>query len=146
MICAEIFVPGGVLGVLGTIAIISAVVRGFSVFGPSLGFLVMFLIFLFLAVVIWLWLKFFPKTRMGRALYLTSDGKSFKSADETYAELVGKSGITHTELRPAGSAVIDGRRLDVVTEGEMVSKDRPICVIKVSGNRIVVREAPESTA
>lgn len=52
----------------------------------------------------------------------------------------GKEGIALTPLRPAGSADIEGRRLDVVTEGEFISTGKRVKVIKVEGTRVVVKE------
>jgi membrane-bound serine protease (ClpP class) len=37
---------------------------------------------------------------------------------------------------------MNGTRVDVVTEGEYVELGEPIEVIRVDGNRIVVRRAP----
>ena len=45
-----------------------------------------------------------------------------------------------TVLRPAGAAEIDGRRLDVVTQGEYLEAGTPVEVLRVEGNRIVVRK------
>jgi membrane-bound serine protease (ClpP class) len=42
-------------------------------------------------------------------------------------------------LRPAGIAEIDGERIDVVAEGEMIEAGATIVVSRVDGNRIVVR-------
>ena len=42
-------------------------------------------------------------------------------------------------LRPAGIADIDGKRVDVVSQGEWIDATTPIEVIRVDGNRIVVR-------
>lgn len=53
---------------------------------------------------------------------------------------LGKQGIALTPLRPAGSVEIDGRRLDVVTEGEFIHHGAEVEVIKVEGTRVVVRE------
>jgi membrane-bound serine protease (ClpP class) len=52
---------------------------------------------------------------------------------------VGQQGQTATPLRPAGIALIDGVRVDVVSEGEMVDAGVPIVVVRMEGNRIVVR-------
>jgi len=57
---------------------------------------------------------------------------------------VGREGVTHTTLRPAGIAEFDGVKLNVVSDGEFISKDKPIRVLSVKGNRIVVREIKES--
>jgi len=52
--------------------------------------------------------------------------------------LVGKTGVTLTILRPAGTAKIDGQKVDVVTEGDFIGKDEKIVVVSVSGRRITV--------
>jgi len=57
----------------------------------------------------------------------------------------GKEGIALTPLRPAGSAEIDGRRLDVVTEGEFIHTGARVKVIKVEGTRVVVKEISDSS-
>ena len=51
---------------------------------------------------------------------------------------VGKTGIAITSLRPSGTALIQGQRLDVVTVGGFVEKDTEIKIIRIDGNRIVV--------
>lgn len=56
-------------------------------------------------------------------------------------QLVGRSGVALTPLRPAGAARIDDRRLDVVTEGEFVGAGEAVTVIKVEGGRVVVRRS-----
>ncbi len=53
----------------------------------------------------------------------------------------GAAGVALTALRPAGAATLDGTRFDVVTRGEFVEAETPIEVVRVEGNRIVVREA-----
>jgi membrane-bound serine protease (ClpP class) len=55
--------------------------------------------------------------------------------------LLGKQGMTHTTLRPSGIAMIEGRRVDVVTEGVVLDAGVPVEVVKVEGNRVVVRSA-----
>lgn len=61
------------------------------------------------------------------------------SQPQEWSKLVGSSGETITILRPAGAALINGRRFDVVSRGEFIEKGMPIEVITVDGNRIVVK-------
>jgi membrane-bound ClpP family serine protease len=56
----------------------------------------------------------------------------------------GETGIALTKLRPAGKAQINGRRVDVITQGQMLDEGCPVEVIEVSGIRIVVRETRKS--
>jgi len=51
----------------------------------------------------------------------------------------GTSGISTSVLRPSGSATIGGKRVSVVTRGEIVEKDAKIEVVRCEGNRVVVR-------
>jgi len=64
------------------------------------------------------------------------EGDSFAKDYDGY---LGKEGQAHTDLRPAGIVVIEGRKVDVVTAGEQIEKGRRVRVSKVEGNRVVVR-------
>ncbi len=57
------------------------------------------------------------------------------------AALVGEVGKAVTVLRPSGKARIDGELLDVVSDGPYIQEGTKIEVVRVTGNRIVVREA-----
>ena len=58
---------------------------------------------------------------------------------------IGSQGVTLTPLRPAGTGLFQGRRLDIMSEGEYVSANTPVTIVQVEGNRIVVRPAPTSS-
>jgi membrane-bound serine protease (ClpP class) len=62
----------------------------------------------------------------------------FRPASEDYAKLVGTSGTTATPLRTAGSAIINGIRYDVVSDGSYVDEGVDVKVTEVIGNRIIV--------
>lgn len=51
----------------------------------------------------------------------------------------GQRGRTITQLRPAGKAIIEGRRVDVVSEGEFVDAGAEVEIVSVQGARIAVR-------
>lgn len=87
-------------------------------------------------------LRQLPKTSLFHKLTLEmveSTGEGFTSAD-TRSELIGETGVTLSSLRPVGTAKIDGRRMDVVTEGDYIDENTPIVVTEVHGHRIVVQE------
>ncbi len=45
-----------------------------------------------------------------------------------------------TTLRPAGKAKINGQMMDVMSEGDFIKKGDKIKILKVEGNRILVRK------
>lgn len=57
------------------------------------------------------------------------------------AGLVGRAGTASTDLRPGGKIDLDGKLLDVVTDGEFVPRGERVVVEAVSENRIRVRKA-----
>ncbi|MGU5070906.1 hypothetical protein MAX92_23610, partial [Escherichia coli] len=61
----------------------------------------------------------------------------------TRRELVGKTGTSVTPLRPAGTAVFDEERLDVVADGEFIPANRTVTITFVEGSRIVVKEVKQ---
>ena len=53
---------------------------------------------------------------------------------------IGDWGVADSPLRPAGRVKINGRVVDVVSDGSFVDRDASIRVIKISGNVITVTE------
>jgi membrane-bound serine protease (ClpP class) len=86
-----------------------------------------------------------PRLPIGRRLILETAlpaQAGFASPPEADRAWLGKRGVAASTLRPAGLAHMNGTRVDVVTEGEYVEAGEPIEVIRVDGNRIVVRRFP----
>jgi membrane-bound serine protease (ClpP class) len=81
-----------------------------------------------------------PRTRAGKALVLQSSITA-QHPDQTLERLVGQAGKALTDLRPAGAVEIDGRRVDVVTDGKFVAAGSAVRVASVEGARVVVEEA-----
>lgn len=85
---------------------------------------------------------FLPKTRLFGTFVLKEEQKRDLgySSHQPYQHLVGKEGIALTTLRPAGTALIDDERVDVVSDGGYIEANKPIRVVRVEGIRIIVKE------
>ena len=97
-----------------------------------------------IAVVIFaLIVKKLPSSKLWERFVLhdqSTSRRGFVSA-QPRTELVGRTGVVTTELRPSGTAEIDGRPVDVVSEGAFLPKGTNVRVITVEGARVVVRKA-----
>jgi membrane-bound serine protease (ClpP class) len=84
--------------------------------------------------------KFLPKTRAFQSIALDT---VVPDADEE-KELLGLEGITHSDLRPSGTAYFGERKIDVVTLGDYIPQRSRVRIVEVHGNRIVVEAVPNS--
>lgn len=139
LIVAEVAVPSfGLLGGLATLSITASVFVAWQQ-DPSMGtgFLVAAVVLVPAFVV--LGFKVLPHTPLGKRLILSgptfTDGAAVDPRDKG---LEGTEGVALTPLRPAGMARLAGRRVDVVSRGELIEEGAPVRVLEVRGNRVVV--------
>ncbi len=137
----EMYVPGfGVPGISG----IALLVLGFVLLQPTLaqGLVLFAILAAILCVALSICLYSASKGRLSKSKLVLNDvavpADTAENNDLNY--FIGKEGVTHTALRPAGIGEFDGVKLNVVSDGEFIGKDKRIRVLSVEGNRIVVCE------
>jgi membrane-bound serine protease (ClpP class) len=139
-IVVEIFIPGGVVGTMGGLAVLAAVILGFTHSG-TLGAALLVAGVVLVPVCLFGAMNLAPKLPFSKQLFLQESldaDKGYVSQEEGLEDLEGREGVATTDLRPSGIAEIDGKRTDVVTDGEMIEKGTQIKVVHVEGNRVVV--------
>jgi membrane-bound serine protease (ClpP class) len=145
--------PGfGLLGALGLVALLGGL--GLSLVGVGATWEVVLLaagrvvLALLLALASALaMLRVLPRLPFGRRLVLETEMTSdsgYASAPAGDRRWLGRRGTAASPLRPAGLAHFDDERVDVVSDGEFIDAGQPLEVIRVDGNRIVVRRPRES--
>jgi len=83
------------------------------------------------------WIRYFPKSRVGKSLSLNESSASYKSHQVTDLP-VGTVGEAASTLRPSGIAIFDGKRLDVVADGEWIEAGETVKISSTSGGHISV--------
>lgn len=144
---AEIFFTSfGLFGILSVASLIGGIVVAFEESrGQGIALLAVTLVLA--PTVLSFAVKVFPKTPFGKKLILQAAPNESRSAAGSAAESgvkPGDEGVALSPLRPSGIAEFAGRRVDVVTEGAMVSRGARLRVTNLSGNRVVV-EAVDAT-
>lgn len=142
-IVMEFFVPGMVLGAIGGFFLLLAVVAGF-IDSPTTGILTLLVSIVSAAVAIVLGSKILQESPVTLKQTQGAD-EGYVAGPEGLAALAGKTGTSVTVLRPAGLVEIGGNKVDVVTEGEMIEAGTPVQVLRVDGNRVVVRAIQKAT-
>jgi len=132
-------IPGfGLPGIVGLGFLFGGAATAYTQLSPAAGICTA----LGSAAIIALGLRLIPRTQLWRRLRLDSTERrqdGYSSAPAELAALVGRTGRALTSLRPSGAALIDGHRVDVVTEGLFVAEQTEITVVRVDGGRVVVR-------
>jgi membrane-bound serine protease (ClpP class) len=138
LLASEVFVPGMILGLLGVLCLVGAVAFGYAGFGPMAGTLILAGVFTVSLVGFFAWMFAFPHTAIGRRILLKNNLTSGEGL-ESRPTLVGQEGVAHTPLRPAGTALINGKKIDVVAESSLIDVGEAVTVILQEGMRVVVR-------
>lgn len=140
LICAELFVPGGILGTIGVIMVIWALSLMTSTF---LGLMIAILVsFSIVGIILYIMIKLMPKDKIKNTLILSSSLKKEEGfiSSKDLKSYVGKIGFAESTLRPAGKANIGGKVMDVISEDKLIEKGAAIRVTYVDGTKILVRE------
>ena len=136
----EIFVtPGIILGVVGLLFMAAGIYRVYSLHGPEVGnytlggVTVLSVGLIFFAMRSGVWDKLAQK-----------DVIEWKAnvIDEEFFK-IGDQGKALSALRPSGNALINGRKIEVATEGQSVNSQEAIEIIKIRNKKIIVKKVGE---
>lgn len=136
LLLLETILPGMVAGILGMCCLIAGIVIGYTNYGMRTGNWILLGVSLGLVLGTAVWLRFFPGSKVAK-MFISQKVIGELRVDKP--ELLDQVGIAQTNLRPSGTAMINGQRVDVVTEGPMVEQGAAIKVVAVEGMRVVVR-------
>jgi membrane-bound serine protease (ClpP class) len=132
-------VPGhGLPGILGAGVLLLAVLLAFGLPFFVVGVETIATAIVLTVIVFTLTVRAVPQNAWAHRLALASAQGPDYVASADYRSLRGRVGTAVSYLRPAGIASIEGRRVDVLTEGEFIAQGTPIRVVRVEGARIFV--------
>ncbi len=141
LFAVELVLPGGILGVLGTLAIVWAV---FSATGNAVQATISLSIaFVAAGICLFIMSKVLSRKMLLWERIILRDALSTEKgyvSTESRKELISQTGISLSPLRPAGTALINGERVDVVSEGNFIEANSEVEVVEVEGMRIIVRQ------
>ena len=140
LIVCEMLIPGiGIAGVLGFIATVAGLIVGSSTFAQAaFSFAIVAVILLIAAIIIFKFI--FGKRKKASKLILSEEITHSQAESDEKAALIGREGIALTALRPSGTIELEGKKLDVVADGEFIVKGDKVVVSSVEGIRILVKK------
>lgn len=126
LIIIEMLIPGfGIAGISGAAAVIAGLIIGSNDPISALFSVAILVAILSIAAVI-IFKVVFGKRKSGKnSRIVLNESIAAEATDRVTAEsaeLIGKQGIALTALRPSGAALINGKRYDVLADGEFIAK------------------------
>jgi len=135
----EVFVPGGLLGVLGALSMIGGIVMAFVDFGAGPGLTAVGAALVLVVLMLVAEFVILPRTAIGRRLFLTSavQGSSQGPLADA-AAVVGAAGETLTTLAPTGYVQVAGKRYEAFSQSGLLTKGTSVRVVGVDNFRLIV--------
>lgn len=140
VVLAEIFIPSfGLLAAIALAVFSYSLYLVFTTISSTAGLVFAGLDLILVPVCVVFGMKILAKSPLALRQELSrKQGVESQAKElETYLHM---QGIAVTDLRPAGMAEINMKRLDVVTDGEYMEANTPVVVTGVTGNRIIVQK------
>ena len=142
LLTLEVVVPGGVLGVLGGLAMLGGCALAFLEFGPSGGGIAIVTALGFLGLGLFIEFRVLPKTRYGKKFFLNQSVDAMSQplpADP--AVVVGKIGEAVTTMAPSGYVSIEGRRYEAFSQSGLIARGAAVRVVGVDNFHLIVAQS-----
>ena len=139
LLAFEVIVPGGVLGVLGVLAMAGGCTLAFFELGARGGWIATGASIAALSIALYVEFVLLPKTRLGKRLFLGNaiDGAS-QPLPARAEDVVGKTGEAVTMMSPTGYVSIEGRRYEATSRSGLISKGSAVRVVAADNFRLIV--------
>jgi membrane-bound ClpP family serine protease len=141
LLATEVFVPGGILGILGAVSLVAGVVLAFIEKGVVGGWIAIGAAVVLVVLMLWFEIKVLPKTALGRRLFLSAsiDGASQQplAARDT---VVGQEALADTMLAPSGYVVVGGKRYEAYSRSGLIAKGEALRVVGLDNFRLIVQK------
>lgn len=135
----EVIVPGAVLGVIGGLFLLGAVVVAFLQHGADGGLLALLAALASVAALVYFEFRILPRTKIGRKMFLNASvDATSQPAVASSAVVVGKDALAVTALAPTGLVEVEGRRYEARCESGFASAGARLRVVRVESFQLVV--------
>lgn len=137
----ELFVVGAVIGIIGMALIVFSIIT----LGDNLVYMIAnVVVALILSIIEWVILVKIFKRKIPFldkvVLKDSTNAEAGYTSHEDRSHLVGQTAITSTDLRPAGIITYNNERIDAVSDGSFILRNKQVTILEVEGTRVVVRE------
>jgi membrane-bound ClpP family serine protease len=141
LLAAEVFLPGGILGVFAAGTLIAGVVLAFLDHGNTGGWIAIGAALVLTGATLWFEFVVLPKTALGRRLFLKAEVTGASQPPLAEREtVVGQDGVADTTLAPSGYVTVAGKRYEAYSRSGLIAKGEALRVVELDNFRLIVQK------
>jgi membrane-bound serine protease (ClpP class) len=139
LIFLEFFLPGGIMAIGGSVLLLASLFV-FHMAQPKISYFILYLFSLLgaVSVVVRFALWRVRSTAKKGTIFLASDQEGFQ-ASVYPKELIGKTGLAATDLKPSGHIWIEDRTFQALSQAGYIDKGTPIQILGGHGSHLIVQ-------
>jgi membrane-bound ClpP family serine protease len=141
MLSLEIFLPGGVLGTLGALVLVAAVVLAFRDHGMTGGVIALCVSVVLGTGTVIAEFVILPKTRFGQRFFLSASVTGVATPPQDPKSLVGRTCEAATVLAPSGVVLLDGRKHEAFCRDGFAERGARLTICGTDNFRLVVSKS-----
>ncbi len=149
VLVAEIFIPSyGILSIVGVGFLAYAIYRAYVDISATAGHASVAATLVLLPTLALVAVKTFHRTPWGKKIAPpnpTVRVEDFAPQYEALKQYLGQTGKASTPLRPVGTCIFDGQRVNCVAESGMIDNGTEVEAVGVRGHEVEVRALQQST-
>jgi membrane-bound serine protease (ClpP class) len=140
LLAAEVFLPGGIAGIIGGCALALGSALAFVNYGADVGSIATFGALMLLGLMLYLELVWLPRTRFGRRLVIHASIDGASQPPPASADIIGKTAVALTALVPSGVVGVESKRYEAFSRSGQVARGTMLKVVGVDNFRVIVSE------
>jgi membrane-bound ClpP family serine protease len=143
LVFLEFFLPGMILAVLGSILLLASI--AICLIDTSLMWGILYILGLGFLVIgtcqCALW--YLERSKSKDHFYLEKDQEGYV-ASQFEKNIIGKTAVALTELKPAGHITVEGKNYQALCETGFISKGQTVTIVGGKGSHLIVRKIDAS--
>lgn len=141
LIAVEFIVPG--ISVFGILGLLTLTVGSYFILGGGMeAFLILATVYAVVGALVLLLCFYLPSESKWNPFVLWDKQKNDAgyTGSRDFSGLLHKVAVAVTPLRPSGTVLLEGERLDVSSFGDYIDKGETVVITKIEGSKIFVKK------
>lgn len=137
LIFLEFYLPGAILGIIGSVAILASVFL-FASQAPGVLWIILYVIGVAISIGAVVRFALWRIAKPNSSIYLSKDQEGYQASSYDHTA-IGKKGIVLSDLKPGGYIVVEGKQQAAISLTGYLPKGTEVLVVSGQGESLMVQ-------